>query len=68
MSITVVSTTAISNRYLRGQPPFCFSNSYNLALGNNSGSANKGTSSANLIDSYSLTKSYILRSKVTSTY
>jgi hypothetical protein len=57
-SIIAVSATAISNRYLWGRPLPCFSGSYSLALGNDWGLASKGTSLANLIDSYSLTKSY----------
>jgi len=34
-SVTAVSITAISNRYLWGQPLPRFSGSYGLALGNN---------------------------------
>jgi len=34
-SIIAVSTTAVSNRYLRGRPLPRFGGSYSLALGNN---------------------------------
>ena len=51
VSVTAVSATAVSNRYLRGQPlPY--------ALGNNWGLAGKGTSLADLTNSCSLTGSY----------
>jgi len=33
-SVTAVSATAISNRYLQGRPLPCFGGSYGLALGN----------------------------------
>ena len=53
-----MSATAISNRYLWGRPLPRFGGSYSLALGNDWGLAGIGTSLADLIDSYSLTKSY----------
>ena len=57
-SVTTVSATAVSDRYLWRRPLPYFSGSYSLASGNNWGSANKGTNSADLISSCGLTKSY----------
>ena len=58
VSITAVSATAISNKYLQGQPLPYFSSSCSSALGNNWGLASKGISSANLTGSYGSTRSY----------
>ena len=58
ISITAISATAVSNRYLQGWPLPYFNSSYSSALGNNWGSASKNTSLTNLTGSYSLTKSY----------
>ena len=58
VSVTAISATTVSNRYLRGQPLPYFSGSCGLALGNSWGLASKSTSLISLIGSYSLTKSY----------
>ena len=58
VSITAMSATAVNNRYLQKQPLPYFSSSCGSALGNNWGLVNKSTSLANLIGSYSLTRSY----------
>ena len=57
-SVTAVSATAVSNRYLRGQPLPYFNSSCSSALGDSWGLANKSTSLASSIGSYSLTRSY----------
>ena len=58
VSITAVSATAVSNRYLWGQPLPYFSSSCGSALGNNWGLASEGTNLANLTGSCGLTGSY----------
>ena len=58
VSVIAISATAISNRYLLGQPLPYFSSSCGSALGNSWGLASKGTNLVGLIDFYSLTKSY----------
>src|SRR6266700_7965387 len=63
--IIAVSVTAVSNRYLQGQPLPYFSGSCGSASGDDwgsasegTGSASEGTGSADSIDSYGSTKSY----------
>ena len=58
VSVTAVSATAVSNRYLRGWPLPYFSSSYSSALGDSWGLVNKDISLVNLTDSYSSTRSY----------
>ena len=55
VSITAISTTAVSNGYLWGRPLPYFSSSCGLASGDSWGSASKGTSLASLIGSCGLT-------------
>ena len=57
-SVTAVSTTAISNRYLQGRPLPYFNSSCGSALGDSQGLANKGTNLASSTGSYGLTRSY----------
>ena len=58
VSITAISATAVSNRYLQGRPLPYFNSSCSSALGNNWGLASKGTNLANSTGSCNLTRSY----------
>ena len=57
VSVTAVSATAVSNRYLQGRPLPHFNSSCSLALGDSWGLVNKGTSSVGLTGSHNLTRS-----------